>query len=111
MKTITPPLADSIVIKSQSENNDEIIISSPKEYVASDSKYKTLSTKYKNCPECGGSVLSSDFRKDKGLMTVYGESGVYHVIHRESRCQDCRLGLYYGYKVGKKGEKVMMMIV
>ena len=83
----------------------------PKEYVASDSKYKTLSTKYKNCPECGGSVLSSDFRKDKGLMTVYGESGVYHVIHRESRCQDCRLGLYYGYKVGKKGEKVMMMIV
>ena len=65
--------------------------------------------------------MPCEFRESKGQMTVYGMGGVRHVVHRESRCQDCRLirlakilelifysrqGLFYGYRIQKGGKKL-----
>ena len=66
--------------------------------------------------------MTCDFRGSKGEMTIYGMEGVRHVVHRESRCQDCRqvllirmdlelifysrLGLFYGYRIRKGGKKL-----
>ena len=65
--------------------------------------------------------MPCEFRESKGQMTVYGMGGVRHVVHRESRCQDCRLirlanilelifysrqGLFYGYRIQKGGMKL-----
>ena len=69
--------------------------------------------------------MGCDFRSGKGEMTVYGLHGVRHVVHTESRCQDCRSyfckniehpknclncqnrsGLYHGYRVVKGGQKL-----
>ena len=66
--------------------------------------------------------MTCDFRASKGQMTIYGMEGVRHVVHRESRCQDCRqvllirlvlelisysrLGLFHGYRICKGGKKL-----
>lgn len=67
---------------------------------------EVLRTKHVKCPSCGGNVMTCNYRSDKGEMTVYGLEGVRHVVHRESRCQDCRMGLFYGYRVLKGGKKI-----
>ena len=82
---------------------------------------EVLRTNHVRCPDCGGNVMSCDFRSQKGQMTVYGLGGVRHVVHRESRCQDCRqvlfklslglifcfrIGLFYGYRILKGGKKI-----
>ena len=58
------------------------------------------------CPECGGVVAMECRSEDKGKMTIYGTSGVRHVLHVVHRCQErgCRAGLFFGYRIvnGKK---------
>ena len=60
------------------------------------------------CPECGGRVTLVNRSDDKSKMTVYGHSGVRHVVHLEYRCLEshCRTGLYHGYRVLKGGNKI-----
>ena len=65
--------------------------------------------------------MCCDYRTDKNQMSIYGLGGVVHVLHRESRCADCRqisfkmvltfiflfrIGLFYGYRVLKGGRKI-----
>jgi hypothetical protein len=59
------------------------------------------------CPECDGRVEYED-RSNKASMTVYGRSGVRHVLHTGYRCVEkhCRTGLYHGYRILKGGMKV-----
>ena len=60
------------------------------------------------CPECGGRVNAEVRSEDKRYMTVYGHSGVRHVLHTEHRCVEphCRTGYYHGYRVLKGGKKM-----
>ena len=74
----------------------------------SKSEFEEVQTDHKeNCPECGGTV-KVDSRRSKGLMTVYGLTGVRKIVHLESRCQEpkCRIGLYKGYRILKGGNKI-----
>ena len=68
-----------------------------------------VGTEFANeCPECGGRVHEEVRSEEKGYMTVYGHSGVRHVLHTEHRCVEphCRTGLYHGYRVLKGGRKI-----
>lgn len=59
------------------------------------------------CPECDGRVEFED-RSKESSMTVYGRTGVRHVLHVGYRCVEkhCRTGLYHGYRILKGGWKV-----
>ena len=59
------------------------------------------------CPECDGRV-EFEYLSKESRMTVYGRTGVRHVLHVGYRCVEkhCRTGLYHGYRIMKGGWKV-----